>query len=341
MILISFVCTQSLEAKTGKGMATAAKVVGGVLIGVGIYTTVKGFIQFITPANEAGVPCAVPVPKTGLTPCEIKGLTKMGLGLLETAGGAAAMMVNADSESQLDSGTTAGAGLPGMEGYAGGGGPGQPTLPDLCASMPQACRVDPNTNRPTLALPPKADMKAAITKAFNGQAVDPSGLTLDQALSDLDEKYDKAADAVAAFNNASNAGAFDAAMNGEDLGTTAQGDGDAADGEGLTKGRALAGASGASPDILTLPNGQSMDWNALLNKTKAERGAPKGANAIGLNLQDAKSGRILTLWERVSRAIRGTRDRDILLAKVEWTRQQVLAKQGKKKPNFAVSTEKN
>lgn len=266
---------------------------------------------------------------------------KVGFDMLEIAGGAMALMSNMGNESDTRSGPEMPT-MPGGGGAPGGGMPAPSDIPNLCAQMPQACKVDPNTNRPQLSLPPKSTMRAALAKSFNGQAVNPMGLSLEEALTDLDDKYDQAADAIAAFNNASDSGAFDTAMSGEDLGTTAQADGDAGTGEGLNKGRGISG-NGAAPnfDALTLPTGETMDWNALLNKTKAERGPLSRANAVGMNLQDGKSGRVLSLWERVSRAIRGTRDRDILLAKVEWSRKRAMNKQGTKKPNFAVSTEKN
>jgi hypothetical protein len=266
---------------------------------------------------------------------------EVGVDLLEIAGGAvaltAAMQNEADTRAPGAMPT-----FPTTPTTPGGGGGGGGNNFDLCAQMPQACRINPDTNRPQLALPPKSTMQAALTKSFNGKPVNADGLSLDEALKDLDDKYDQAADAVAAFNSASDTGAFDSAMGDSELAGTGQGDGDGSDGVGLDKGRGLAASGGGGGfEGLTLPNGESTDWASLLNKTKAERGPLAGAKATGMNLEDARSGRVLSIWERVTRAIRGSRDRDILLAKVEWTRKLALKKQGAKKPSFAVSTEKN
>lgn len=311
----------------GNGMGVMGTLLGGGLVMVGVY----GLTKDLPVATSCTANCA---PAWG----------KVGVDLLEIAGGAVALSAAMQNESE----TRAPGGMPNFSSSSstpGGGGGGGNNF-DLCAQMPShICGFNPDTNRPQLALPPKSTMREALTKSFHGKSVNPDGLSLDEALTDLDNKYDQASDAIAAFNSASNSGAFDSALDGDSaLAGTGQGDGDAADGEGLNKGRGLTGSGGGGHEAFTLPNGESTDWASLLNKTKAARGPLAGAKATGLNLEDARSGRVLNIWERVSRAIRGTRDRDILLAKVEWTRKLALKNQekiGTKKPNFAVSTEKN
>jgi len=311
--------------------AGIAKMLGGVLIMHGAYSLYKdiGDLVKLNSTNTMGQNSGLIAKKQG----------EIGLDLLEIAGGAAAMMMNADSESDLkQEGYVPEAGAP-----AGGAGGGTTAgsageIADTCAMMPTLCQKTPD-GKPVLRLPPKDDMKAAITQGFNGQPVNADGLSLEEALSDLDDKYDKANSAIGAFNTASQNGAFD--EGGSALADTSQGDGDGGEGEGLNTGRGVAGGTSGGLESFNLPNGQSTDWASLLAKTKAERGPLAGAKAVGMNLEDGRTGRLLTLFERATRTLRGTRDRDILLAKVEWTRKEAAKKQRKKHPNIAVSTEKN
>ncbi|MEZ4815319.1 MAG: hypothetical protein R3A80_08970 [Bdellovibrionota bacterium] len=351
LLSVSLLTPQNTEAGGGgNGMAMVGKMLGGVLVAVGVSGLFKNYGEYQTFSNAANTNCPNPYAATACAAAnagKTKEMKDMAINLLEIAGGAAALMSNSGTEAD----TRAGGDLPKYEGYtpesaAGAGLPAGTNLPDVCASMPGACKIDPETNRPQIALPPKEEMMAKLSSTFAGQAVNPDGLSLDEALSDLDKKYDAAADAVAAFNSASDSGAFDAAMNGEgaELASTGQPDGDAGIGEGLNTGRGPAsGSAGGGLEAFTLPTGETTDWVSLLNKKKSDRGTLSRTKAVGMNLEDARSGRLLTLFERVTRTLRGTRDRDILLAKVEWTRKSVLKTQNKAraKPKLAVSTEKN
>lgn len=319
---------KAVDAQT----AGIAKMLGGVLIIHGLFELKKDFVEYKTHSATIATNPVSP----GIV---AKKQIEIPLDLLEIAGGAAAMMMNADSENDLkDSAFSS----PDMTpaGSPGGGSPGG-SLADIsntCDMMPSLCQKDAD-NRPLLRLPPKEELKAAVTKGFNGQPVNADGLSLEEALNDLDDKYGQADNAIAAFNAASQSGAFD--EGGANLADTSQGDGDGGIGEGLNTGRGVAGSGGGGLESITLPGGQSTDWASLLTKKKAERGPLSGAKAVGMNLEDGRTGRLLTLFERATRTLRGTRDRDILLAKVEWTRKEAARRVSKKHPNIAVSTEKN
>jgi hypothetical protein len=61
-----------------------------------------------------------------------------------------------------------------------------------------------------------------------------------------------------------------------------------------------------------------------LDFSKVNRDPPSAVTRHGgLLLEDARTGRLLTLFERLTRAIRGEHDRDLILAKVEWARKDL------------------
>ena len=219
--------------------------------------------------------------------------------------------------------------------------------------MPESCKCKdhPETcKNPNITLPPLPTMKANLANAYkNNPGAFPDGFSLDDALNTMDDNYKKADDAVAAFNSASDAGLLGAS-------DTMLADGDDADAEAKRKseiamGTARSTASEGDAGIAAYNSGnRDLNLDDLLKKMRKERGDQIPARAVGLNLEDGRSGRLLSLFERVSRAIRGPRDRDVVLAKMEWSRREILKKLGKtpaiaaphsgKNSNFAISSEK-
>ena len=66
--------------------------------------------------------------------------------------------------------------------------------------------------------------------------------------------------------------------------------------------------------------------NADLDALKKNRGDFSRVKIIGMNTED-QSGKALSIFERVSRAIRGERNRDLTLAKIEWARKEAFNRQ--------------
>jgi len=97
---------------------------------------------------------------------------------------------------------------------------------------------------------------------------------------------------------------------------------------GLNKGDGSESASkGGGFDSPSNPF--SNNNNADLDNLKKMRGEPDPVTPVGLNLQNNNTNKLLTIFERAARVLRGDRNRDISLAKIEWTRKEALKKQGK------------
>ncbi len=328
LVVVSSCLLQSNANAQGKGMATVGKLMGGALIGVGTFNLVK----------DIGTCAATPPVNCWKIPVD----------LLEIGGGAFAMMNNSETESQLDNPGFRSSSSSSSSSGGPGDGPGgdDDTIDKICAEMPANCPRDPETNRPNLVLPSKETIRDAFKKNW-GAVASPDGKTLDEALAEVDANYDKAAEAVAAFNSASDSGAFDGAGSGSELAGLGDEGGEGETGVELNRGLASTTAPDGS-EMLSFAGEAPMNMESFLNKLKKDRPAPIAAKAVGLNLEN-RDGSVLSLFERVTRAIRGTRDRDILLAKVEWSRKEAAKKlakantpvKQKKAPHIAVSTEKN
>ncbi len=305
-------------------MGTIGKILGGVLVMVGAYDVYQGY--GLTSSN---CPCAATTPAgAGCIPNCAKGKWQIAQGLLEMGGGLAAMMNNSKTEKELTPG-----------GLTGGltGGPstdpnwpknpdGTPiSIPDKCKEFPQLCICnDSACNQPTLQLPPKDELEKLMRAGGSSKALAPDGTTLDDALAKLNENYDKAKDAADAFNQQSAAGAF---LPGGDGGLGGDSSGYGEDYMGLNKGDGSDSASkGGGFDS---PSNPFLNNNADLDNLKKMRGEPDPVTTVGLNLQNNNTNKLLTIFERAARVLRGDRNRDISLAKIEWTRKEALKKQGK------------
>jgi len=343
ILCVSFWVTPKAAKADGNGMAMVAKGLGGALVAVGLF----GLYKDITAANAD---CSNTATAAKCTTDK----WNIAKDLLETAGGATAMLANSNNGSQVSAGdTTAGTGST-QSGYntdPGGTTSGSgSSLSDMCTQQPTMCNTDPKTGLTTLNMPSLGTLQGQLSSAgfIPSQMTDPAGVGLDQALGNLSSSYSKASEAVAAYNAAATNGNFSSASSsgiaGNGVGKDTAGNGVGLD---TTAGRApaSAGAAGDANQIAQVPV-DTLGLNDLIDKTKKDRGAPEEVTANGLNIATSKDGRLLTIFERVTRAIRGTRDRDLLLAKIEWARKAATGKLGKQNPhdsasNFSVSTTKD
>lgn len=183
-------------------------------------------------------------------------------------------------------------------------------------------------------------MKGAIKTGFEKNPEGfPPGFSLDDALSKLDSEYGKAQEAIDAFNTASAAGALSGNSMLADSGDLQKikDPSNYTSGKDVPKvGKSGEGISGAG----SVDNGEPKDWfgNKLNNHLASKREPVRAVNRHGLTLEDARTGRLLTIFERVSRAIRADRDRDITLAKIEWARKEI-AKKNKLKNNTVATSQ--
>lgn len=289
------------KAKTGT-------MIGGILIGVGAITTAIGYAPCGTPAG-----CNWPW---------IIG------GLAEMAGGAIAMMQNSKAAKDtapkgmnFDGLTTGGAGT------VGSGGANIPNLPngipklDVENCKPPVCNCnDAACSQPQIALPPKEELESLMRSGTM-----PDGTSLDDALSKLNENYDKAKAASGEFNKLSAAGAFDPSGTGlANIGTSEDSsdssDTDSADSGGVAGGSAsgstkTSGSDDDSDDFKTEP---------MIDFLAKQRGEQAKAFLVGMNAVDSKTGKVLTIFERMTRSLRGKNERDLILAKNEWIRKKAL-----------------
>ena len=106
----------------------------------------------------------------------------------------------------------------------------------------EGCETDSKTGKPFLKLKPLGPMREALKNSFAGQAVNPAGVSLEDALRDLDGNYQKASEAVAAFNTASLSGGFEGKGSEGELAGTGTTNTDGGTGEGLNRGVAATGS---------------------------------------------------------------------------------------------------
>ena len=318
--LLALILAFSFLASPHQAKATQGKtgqMLGGLLIVAGAFVTYQGYTQ----VNTTCYPVTVQ-PSCGY------GWAKVAGGLLGMAGGLIAMNQNGQNDKELTPG-----------GFSGGitAGPSNPNwpknpdgspinLPDKCKEFPQLCKCnDSACNQPTLQLPPKDDLEKLMRASSGNKGIAPDGTTLDDALAKLNDNYDKAKDAANAFNQQSAAGAF---LPGGEGGLGGDSSGSGGDYMGLNKGDGSDSASkGGGFDSPSNPFANNS--NADLDNLKKMRGEPDPVTTVGLNLQNNNTNKLLTIFERAARVLRGDRNRDISLAKIEWTRKEALKKQGK------------
>lgn len=317
LIFAVLINTQHLKAADGHRQALLGTILGGALIGVGAASLVKDIGTCSTPAM---VNC-----------------WKIPLDLLEIAGGAMAMKQNnmAAKQTAPNSGPAFNPNIPTTPNTPNTPNTTTPNFPNTSdPQKPIVFGTDSNGN-PNFQFPPKEELEKLVNAGFqNGTA--PDGTTLEGALSKLNENYDKAKEAMDAYNQQALAGGQ---LPSSDFGSSPSHSqlADSNGGEtsldnaylGLDKGSKLSSNdpySGLDSSNYSGTNPLSANSSDLnLDKIKKERGESKPVKMIGLNAEDS-SGRTLSIFERVSRAIRGDRHRDLTLAKIEWTRKAVLNK---------------
>ena len=209
---------------------------------------------------------------------------------------------------------------------AGGLNSGMPTIPNDVpnVNIAEKCRESPTTctcndaacSQPQLTLPPKEELEKLIRSGAT-----PDGTSLEDALAKLNENYDKARDGVGKFNQLSAGGAFDPAggglvSTGDDSGDSSEnGNTDAAGvGLGSASGKRSGGDDSDDDDFKTEP---------MIDALAKQRGEQSKVLLMGMNAID-KNGKALTIFERLTRALRGKNERDLVLAKNEWIRKKAL-----------------
>lgn len=270
-------------------------------------------------------------------------------GALWVAGGVAEIIAAgmAGSNNSKTEEETRAQGEPAFDPAAPGGTPGSiPGLPDginleaLCKQAGANCTCKgTNCSTPQITIPSLTDMQNALKSSYDRDPAGfPPGFSLDDALSKLDNEYGKAQEAIDAFNTASANGALSGKSMLADSGELQN----VKDPKDLTSGkdRPNVGKSGegttnASADAMNVMN---KDWFGKNTPGALKREPVRPVNRHGLTLEDARTGRLLTIFERVSRAIRADRDRDITLAKIEWARKE-LARKAKFKDRALATTQ--
>jgi hypothetical protein len=240
-------------------------------------------------------------------------------------GGAVAMMQNGKAAAE-----TAPKGL-NFGGLTGGdlglsSGPGLPNgIPnfDIEKCTPPICNCnDAACAQPQINLPSKQELEGLMRSGTM-----PDGTSLDEALAKLNENYDKAKDAADTFNKMSAAGAFDPKTGGISLASTSLGSNDSSTGKdsnnsdntgaggNLSSSGKKSGSDDSDDDFKTEP---------MIDALAKQRGDQSKALLMGMNAIDSKNGKILTIFERLTRSLRVKNDRDLVLAKNEWIRKKAL-----------------
>jgi hypothetical protein len=289
----------------GHGKAKSGTMLGGVLIAVG--TVGLGI-------SIAG--CSSCVGMCGWC-------YKIPLDVLAIAGGIMAMNQNSKAASD-----TAPKGINFGGITAGGLNSGIPNIPDgvpnvniaeKCREAPSTCSCnDAACSQPQLTLPPKEELEKLIR---NGPI--PDGSSLEDALAKLNENYDKAREGVGKFNQLSSAGAFDPAGSG--LAGLGDGDGSGDSSEnGNSDSTGLgAGSSGKRSSSSDDSYDDDFKTEPMIDALAKQRGEQGKVLLMGMNAID-KKGKALSIFERLTRALRGKNDRDLVLAKNEWIRKKAL-----------------
>ena len=299
LVLLSAALPSYLFAGSGdQGQAQMGQAIGQTLSMVGAVTLAQGMATCSTPA--------------GCNAAMIAG------GIAELAGGMLASMQNGQAASELASHDPGYTSSPGSIPTAGSF-PGAPNPADQCLQAPGVCNcINTDCSVQQLNLPELPEIRRLTLANPDGRtSTTPDGANLSDALNNLDANYAKAAEAVAQFNANSAAGNSGAGSDPSFANLSGQ-----ESGPGLNTDHGLASIDGTgSTNILANRNGLDP-----LEARKREREPVSAAKINGLNMEDSKTGKLLTLFERVTRAIRGDRDRDLLLAKIEWSRKAALKK---------------
>ncbi len=203
---------------------------------------------------------------------------------------------------------------------------GMPKL-DVEKCTPPVCNCnDAVCSQPQINLPSKEALESLMRTGTM-----PDGTSLEDALSKLNENYDKAKAAAAEFNKLSAAGAFDPSGSGIanlDISalTSDSTESDSSDNLGGGGGGSGSGGSTSGSTKTSRSDDDSDDFKTepMIDFLAKQRGEQAKAFLVGMNSIDAKSGKVLTIFERMTRTLRGKNNRDLVLAKNEWIRKKAL-----------------
>lgn len=276
------------------------------------------------------------------------GFIFIAMGIAEVAGAAAASSNNGKTASETENSggpTGSGSGATGAPADLGFMGlPAGTTLADVCGKAGSFCNcTGPNCSTPKMTLPTLDEAKKGLEQAYISDPTAYKGMPLSEALAELDNNYKNAQKMADGFNEASQNGALaslagvpTSGVDGASGGTLASlngTDSNSTDPTGLNK---KTGSSNDSTDSNGLLSG-SGDLGAgkgLLGGIPAPYSKREAARPVtrrnALTLEDESSGKLLTIFERVSRAIRGEHNRDYTLAKVEWARKDIIRQEKNK-----------
>lgn len=299
------------DAKKGTAIPMVLTIIGAVTVGVGVGKIASG--QVATGALwVAG-----------------------GIAELVAAGMAGANNAKTDQETlaQPDPTNTT---PPGGAPNAFAGLPNGVSLAEICNSSGGTCNCSgANCSNPKINLPSLGELKNTLSDSYKKDPNSfPMGYSLEDALGKLDSQYGDALAAVDAFNSASDAGAF----SGNSMLATGDDLQNVKDPKDLTSGKDRPNVGSSADGIAGSGATGDATGRALASKPGALKRDPvRPVNRHGLTVEDARTGRLLTIFERVSRAIRADRDRDLTLAKIEWARKQLNKKNGLKNNTVAQS----
>ncbi len=195
----------------------------------------------------------------------------------------------------------------------------------ICGGSNQGCTCnDAACTEPQITLPNGDILRSDLKDIYAQNPELLRGKTLQEALDSFDKVFSNAKNAAAAFNAASKKGS----LRGE-IGDVASADGKSAVDSGIEKDGTLdsknsLGSAADSTGSREEANSNTKAAFAEFIGSRAPLEAVSRSNA--LTLVNAKTGKLLTIFERVTRAIRGERDRDFVLAKVEATRKEIIQK---------------
>jgi hypothetical protein len=303
--------TSAAAAPAGGGSgshenAKTGTMIGGVLIGVGAIHVAIG--------------------RSTCPECNwyyiIGGIAEMAGGLIAMTQNSKAAKDTAPKGMNFDGLTTGGAGTAGNIPNLPNG---MPKL-DVEKCTPPVCNCnDAVCSQPQINLPSKEDLESLMRTGTM-----PDGTSLEDALSKLNENYDKAKAAAAEFNKLSAAGAFDPSGSGiENLDISAltsdSTESDSSDNLGGGGGSGSGGSSsGSTKTSRSDDDSDDFKTEPMIDFLAKQRGEQAKAFLVGMNSIDAKSGKVLTIFERMTRTLRGKNNRDLVLAKNEWIRKKAL-----------------
>jgi hypothetical protein len=276
------------------------------------------------------------------------GFIFIAMGITEVTGAAAASNNNGKTASETENSggpTGSGSGATGAPADLGFMGlPTGTTLADVCGKAGSFCNcTGTNCSTPQMTLPTLDEAKKGLEQAYISDPAAYKGLPLSEALAELDNNYKNAEKMANNFNDASKNGALaslagvpSSDVSGASGGTLASVNGtdtNSGDPTGLNKKSGNTKDSSTDASGVTSGTGDTTNGKGLAgipapyHKRDAARPVTR-RNA--LTLEDEASGKLLTIFERVSRAIRGEHNRDYTLAKVEWARKDIIRQEKNK-----------